>query len=82
MVQLRETMIEALIKKFEGHIETHRVNIEIMLENTVGVGEHPNILETIEGEVEKMSSWEDKLMVLKKYFGSIKNNKPKELLKD
>tara|TARA_Y100001963_G_scaffold95166_1_gene130987 strand:- start:19695 stop:19943 length:249 start_codon:yes stop_codon:yes gene_type:complete len=82
MVQLRETMIKALVKKFEGQIETHRVNIEILLENTVGVAEHPNILETIEGELEKMSAWEDKLMVLNEYFGSIKHNKPKELLKD
>ena len=37
MMQLRDHIIKALIKKFEGDISAHKVNVEIMLENTVGV---------------------------------------------
>ena len=68
MMQLRENIIKALIDKFEGEISAHKINVEIMLENTVGVGDHPNITETIEQELETISKYDDKLNVLTKYF--------------
>mgnify|MGYP001593564600 FL=1 len=68
MMQLRSDIIDALIKKFESDISTHKVNVEIMLENTVGVGEHSNIIETIEKELEIIAEYDDKLKVLIKYF--------------
>ena len=80
MIQLREDIIIALIQKFEGEISSHKVNVEIMLENTVGVGEHPNITETVESELEIIASYEDKLAVLKKYFED--NASTKKLLND
>jgi len=79
MMQLREDIIEALTKKFEGEISAHKVNVEIMLENTVGVGEHPNIIETVEQELEIIASYEDKLNALKKHFTD-SNTKKKEVL--
>jgi hypothetical protein len=78
MMQLREDIIEALIKKFDGEISAHKVNVEIMLENTVGIGDHSNITETIEQELEIIAGYEDKLNVLKKYFTD--NYKKKEVL--
>ena len=39
-----------------------------MIENGVGVAEHPDTMETIEKELEKMAEYEDKLAVLVKYF--------------
>ena len=81
MVQLRENIIKALIDKFEGEISAHKINVEIMLENTVGVGDHPTITETIEQELETISKYDDKLNVLKKYFTdkSFKKNSKKVL---
>ena len=81
MVQLRENIIKALIDKFEGEISAHKINVEIMLEYTVGVGDHPNITETIEQELETISKYDDKLNVLKKYFTdkSFKKNSKKVL---
>jgi len=79
MMQLRGDIIKALVKKFEGEISAHKVNIEILLENTVGVGEHPNIIETIEQELDIIAGFEDKLSVLKKYFTD-SNSKKKEVL--
>ena len=77
MMQLREDIINALMKRFEGEISAHKVNIEILLENTVGIGEHPNVTETIEQELEIIAGFEDKLSVLKKYFT---DSKKKEVL--
>ena len=68
MMQLREDIVKSLVQKFKGNISAHKVNIEILLENTVGVAEHPNIIETIEKELEIIAGYEDKLIVLDKYF--------------
>ena len=46
-----------------------------MLNNTVGVGEHPDIMETIEAELEKMSSYHDKLEMLDYFDISIDDKK-------
>ena len=79
MMQLREDIIKALVNKFKGEISAHKVNVEIMLENTVGVGAHPNITETIEQELEIIAGFEDKLDVLKKHFKD-SNHKKKEVI--
>ena len=48
---MREVIIEALKKHAEGHIEKHRANVEVLLEKTAGIAEHPDTLETIEKEL-------------------------------
>ena len=74
-LNFRDDLIRASEKHFEAHIEKHRINVEVMLENNVGVAEHSDIMDTIEKELALISEYEDKLMVLKKYFGDIKKSK-------
>ena len=69
-LNFRDDLIKASERHFEAHIEKHRINVEILLENQVGVAEHPDIMETIEKELALISEYEDKLEVLGKYFGS------------
>ena len=69
-LNFREDLIKASEKQFEALIHKHRINVEILLENQVGVAEHPDIMETIEKELGIISEYEDKLAVLRKYFGS------------
>tara|TARA_Y100000992_G_scaffold158192_1_gene105888 strand:- start:153 stop:389 length:237 start_codon:yes stop_codon:yes gene_type:complete len=73
-MNLRDDLLEASKKNFEAQIEKHRINIENMLNNSVGVGEHPDLMETIEGELEKMSGFHDKLEMLD-YFDISLNDK-------
>ena len=73
-MNLRDDLLRASKKQFEAQVEKHRVNIENILNNSVGVGEHPDIMETIEGELEKMSSYNDKLDMLD-YFDVSLNDK-------
>ncbi len=68
MINMRETIIVALKKKLEGDIAVSKANIESMLDNTVGVAEHPGIVETVEAEVEKIAHAEDKLEAIKTHF--------------
>ena len=69
-LNFRDDLIKASEKHFESHIEKHRINVEILLENQVGVAEHPDIMETIEKEIGIIAEYEDKLSVLRKYFKS------------
>ena len=64
----RNRILKSSKKYFEGEIAKHVVNVEVMLDNTVGVGEHPDIVETIEKELEVISNYHDKLEMLNKYF--------------
>ena len=44
------------------------MNVEIYLEKAVGVGEHSDIMETIEKEIGKIAEYHDQLEVLDNYF--------------
>ena len=65
---MRSDLIKASELHFKAHIEKHRINIENLLEKGVGVAEHPDIMDTIEKELEIMAEYDDKLSVLNKYF--------------
>ncbi len=65
---MRYELIRACKINFEGEIEKHRMNVENLLQNTVGVAEHPDIMETIEKELAVIAEYDDKLSVLNKYF--------------
>ena len=61
-------MIEALRDHAKAHIEKHRMNVEIYLNNPVGVGEHSDIMDTIEKELNLIAEYHDQLEVLNEYF--------------
>ncbi len=69
-LNFRDDLIKASEKQFEALIHKHRINVEVLLENGVGVAEHPDIMETIEKEIGIIAEYEDKLSVLRKYFKS------------
>ena len=64
----RANMIEASKAHAEGHIKKHTMNVEVYLKNSVGVGEHPDIVETIEKELKLIAEYNDQLEILNKYF--------------
>ena len=65
---IRKQILKASRLHFKAHIEKHRINVENLLQNTVGVAEHPDIMETIEKELEIIAEYDDKLEIIKKYF--------------
>ena len=73
---MREHFLQASRLHFQAHIEKHRVNVENLLENAVGVGEHGDVMDTIEKEMEEMARYHDLLEMTDTYF----NGKPKKEL--
>ena len=45
---MREMILQALKSKISGQINGHIANIEAMMTNPVGIGDHPTIVETID----------------------------------
>jgi hypothetical protein len=65
---MRDKMLKAVRKHAEAHIEKHRMNVEVYLTNPVGVGEHSDIMDAIEREIEHMAKYNDHIEILDKYF--------------
>jgi|TARA_B100001094_G_scaffold235794_1_gene230876 hypothetical protein len=65
---MREKMIEALKAHALGHIEKHKVNVEVILQKAVGIGEHGDILTEAEKELKVIAEYDDQIEMLNKYF--------------
>jgi hypothetical protein len=65
---MKDTILKSLKRHAEGHIEKHCANIEIYLNNPVGIGDHSDVLEAIEKELEMIAQYDDEIEVLNKYF--------------
>tara|TARA_B100000212_G_scaffold47780_1_gene30833 strand:+ start:312 stop:596 length:285 start_codon:yes stop_codon:yes gene_type:complete len=68
MTGLRRQMLDAVRDHAKAHIDKHRMNVEIYLTNPVGVGEHSEVMDEIEKQLEEMAKYEDHLEMLDKYF--------------
>ena len=64
----RAKMIDALKSHAQGHIDKHKMNVGVYLNNSVGIGEHPDVLEAIEKELAVIAQYMDELEVLNRYF--------------
>lgn len=64
----RNNVLRALRKHYEAQIDLYKVNIDIMLDNIVGVAEHPDVIKTVDDEIKKLCEWEERLQTLDKYF--------------
>ena len=65
---MREQLIKALLAHAQGDIAKHKANIEVYLANPVGIGEHSNIVEAIEGELDMIAKYQDQRDIINKYF--------------
>jgi len=65
---MREKMINAMIQHAIGHIEKHKMNVEVYLTNPAGIGEHPDVFEAMEQEIMEIAKYQDVLDMLEKHF--------------
>ena len=65
---LRNMMINTALEHAKAHVNKHKMNIEVYLTNPAGIGEHSDIMEAIEVELEEMAKYEDHIEILNKYF--------------
>ncbi len=65
---MREKLLAALLAHAQGDIQKHKMNVEVYLNNPVGIGEHSDIMEAIETELNMIAKYEDQVSVIKKHF--------------
>ena len=65
---MREQLLKALLAHATGEIEMHKANVEVYLTNPVWIGEHPDVTEAIQQELDKIARWHDQVEVIKTYF--------------
>lgn len=71
---MREKLLKAVKSHAQGHIDKHVANIEVYLANPAGIGEHSDIIEAIEIELEEIAKYQDQLDIVEKYFSNKKQS--------
>ena len=63
--------LRALIRKYEFERDEAIANLQVYFENGVGVGEHHNIVDSMDDLVTKLADAEGKLKTIISYFANI-----------
>ena len=66
-MELRTVIIEALEKRYEAQLAESYATLKIYLENSVGIGEHPQHVDECDKLIAKVAEAEEKLRVLRQY---------------
>jgi hypothetical protein len=72
-MKIAESMIKALVKKYEAEIAEAEAILLIYFNNPVGIGEHPQHLEEMDKFLDKYANAKDKLEIIQSLI-KIDNN--------
>ena len=56
---MKQQMLDILREHALIHIKKHRLNVEVYLNNAVGVADHASIMDSIEKEIEKYEAFKN-----------------------
>ena len=65
---MKEQLVHALKTKYDADYQMHKANLDIYLNNPVGIGEHGDVLTEAEKELKVIAEYDDQLQMLDKYF--------------
>lgn len=66
---MRENLLRAALAQFESQALTARANLEVYLTASVGVGEHPNLVDEIAKLTATITEAEDNVRTLEMLIG-------------
>ena len=64
---MKRALLQALEDKYNAEISNADATIQIYLNNSVGIGEHPQHLDEIDKLVQKIADAQEKLEVIKSF---------------
>ena len=67
---MREQLLKAARMHAEGELERAKTNVMVYLHQSVGIGEHSDIVEAIQKELDTMASATDRLEMINEHFGT------------
>jgi len=65
---MREQLVKAARMHAEGELERAKTNILVYMHQSVGIGEHSDIVEAIQEELDKMAASCDRMEMLERFF--------------
>ena len=68
MINLSEDILKNQITYYSGLIAKHQQNVEIYLNQPVGIGEHSDVMSAIETEITAIAQAHEKIEVINHYF--------------
>ncbi len=68
MVNLRDNILNNQIVYYNGLIAKHSQNVEIYLNQPVGIGEHSDVMAAIDGEIAAIAQAHEKIEIINHYF--------------
>ena len=68
MVNLREEILKNQITYYNGVIAKHKQNVDIYLNQPVGIGEHSDVMGTIDVEINAIAQAHEKIQIINHYF--------------
>ena len=69
-MELKQQLVKAARMHAEGELERAKTNIMVYMNNATGIGEHSDIVEAIQEELDKMAAANDRMEMLTKYFSA------------
>jgi len=66
---MKTAILDALEARYEAQIAEADATIKIYLENSVGIGEHPQHIDEIDKQFQKIADAQEKLEAIKDYRG-------------
>jgi len=64
---MRRAILDALRAKYEAEIAEADATLKIYLEHSVGIGEHPQHLDEVNKQIEKIANAKEKIDVLEEF---------------
>ncbi len=64
---MKKAILEALEARYNAQISEADATITIYLENSVGIGEHPQHIEEVDKQIDKIANAKEKLQVLDEF---------------
>ena len=77
-MELRTVIVEALEKRYEAQLAEADATLKIYLENSVGIGEHPQHVDEVDKLISKVAQAEENLRVLRQYRWTVLQNWEKD----
>ena len=65
---MKRSIVAALIQDCHAKVQLAKMNVQVYLNYPVGVGDHPNIMETIQEQLDIISQNKDRLNILESTF--------------
>tara|TARA_Y100000356_G_scaffold106667_1_gene92625 strand:- start:80 stop:295 length:216 start_codon:yes stop_codon:yes gene_type:complete len=64
---MRRALLDALQARYEAEIAEADATISIYLTNSVGIGEHPQFIDEIDKQVQRIADAQEKMEVLRSF---------------